>query len=228
MANTRRLNGCKLDRAHRAHLGAAWVRPSPAMPPMRCSAEPSRRRRARRWAASRSRPRPAGSTITHLGLLPTGPATTISRRCPTETIGSGRRRSPTRSPKAASTIAAQHQNFALKPVQDWVRQLPGDELLAALPGDTPDDARMKNLVRKNCTGCHTAELSAAAPVRRGRLDRRARPDEARQRARHLSGTRAQGERDHRDPREGACGLSRAGARAGRDLDEIRSASAPVR
>jgi len=54
--------------------------------------------------------------------------------------------------------AAKHQDFVLRPMskdQDWVRQLPGDELLAALPGDTPDDARMKNLVRKNCTGCHT-------------------------------------------------------------------------
>ncbi len=52
--------------------------------------------------------------------------------------------------------AAGQQNFVLAPLQDWVRQLPGDELLAALPGDTPDDARMKTLVRKNCTGCHIA------------------------------------------------------------------------
>ena len=51
---------------------------------------------------------------------------------------------------------AGHQDFVLDPMKDWVRQLPGDELLAALPGDTPDDARMKTLVRKNCTGCHTA------------------------------------------------------------------------
>jgi streptogramin lyase len=49
-----------------------------------------------------------------------------------------------------------HQDFVLKPMPDWARQLPGDELLNALPGDTPDDARMKNIVRKNCTGCHTA------------------------------------------------------------------------
>jgi len=51
---------------------------------------------------------------------------------------------------------AGHQDFVLAPIKDWVRQLPGDELLAALPGDTPDDARMKTLVRKNCTGCHAA------------------------------------------------------------------------
>ena len=48
------------------------------------------------------------------------------------------------------------QDFTLKPMADYIRQLPGDELLAALPGDTPDDARMKTIVRKNCTGCHTA------------------------------------------------------------------------
>ena len=47
----------------------------------------------------------------------------------------------------------------LKPIADreaWIRQLPGDEFLAALPGDTPEDFRMKTQVRKNCTGCHSA------------------------------------------------------------------------
>ncbi len=44
----------------------------------------------------------------------------------------------------------------MKSTEDWIRQLPGDEFLAALPGDTPDDARMKVQVRKNCTGCHSA------------------------------------------------------------------------
>lgn len=51
------------------------------------------------------------------------------------------------------------RNFVLQPIknqEDWIRQLPGDELLAALPGDTPEDYRMKTQVRKNCTGCHSA------------------------------------------------------------------------
>src|SRR5215208_4767593 len=51
------------------------------------------------------------------------------------------------------------QNFVLQPMtnqEDWIRQLPGDEFLTALPGDTPEDYRMKVQVRKNCTGCHTA------------------------------------------------------------------------
>src|SRR5262245_30245052 len=56
-----------------------------------------------------------------------------------------------------------HQDVALQPMtnqEDWVRQLPGDEFLAALPVDTPEDYRMKTQVRKNCTGC----LSASYPV----------------------------------------------------------------
>ncbi len=47
----------------------------------------------------------------------------------------------------------------MKPITDqeaWIRQLPGDEFLAALPGDSPEDFRMKTQVRKNCTGCHSA------------------------------------------------------------------------
>src|SRR6201999_1319648 len=54
---------------------------------------------------------------------------------------------------------SRQQNFAMKPITDqetWIRQLPGDEFLAALPGDTPEDFRMKTQVRKNCTGCHSA------------------------------------------------------------------------
>ncbi len=52
-----------------------------------------------------------------------------------------------------------HKDFVLTPManqEDWIRQLPGDEFLAALPGDTPEDYRMKTQVRKNCTGCHAA------------------------------------------------------------------------
>ena len=44
------------------------------------------------------------------------------------------------------------QDFVLRSMtnqEDWIRQLPGDEFLAALPGDTAEDARMKVQVRKN-------------------------------------------------------------------------------
>lgn len=53
-----------------------------------------------------------------------------------------------KSPKA--------QDFTMQPTMNFVGQLPGDELLAALPEATAEDVRMKTVVRKNCTGCHTA------------------------------------------------------------------------
>ena len=51
--------------------------------------------------------------------------------------------------------AVKRQDFALQPLEDFVRQLPGDVLLASLPAATDDDLRMKRLVRNDCTGCHT-------------------------------------------------------------------------
>jgi streptogramin lyase len=47
-----------------------------------------------------------------------------------------------------------HQDFVLKPLKDFERQLTGDQLLASLPEDTPEDRRMKRLFRNNCTSCH--------------------------------------------------------------------------
>src|SRR5665213_3917303 len=51
--------------------------------------------------------------------------------------------------------AARHQDFTLKPMKDYVRQLPGNVILAALPHETGADERMQRLVRNDCTGCHT-------------------------------------------------------------------------
>jgi streptogramin lyase len=54
--------------------------------------------------------------------------------------------------------AARQQNFTLSPITDFqrqVRQLPGDVIYASLPEETEHDARMKTLVKNNCTGCHT-------------------------------------------------------------------------
>jgi streptogramin lyase len=48
------------------------------------------------------------------------------------------------------------QDFTLRPLANFVKQLPGDALLAALPQTTPEDARMHRIVRNNCTGCHSA------------------------------------------------------------------------
>ena len=49
---------------------------------------------------------------------------------------------------------AQHQDFTLQPLKDFFRQLTGDQILASLPVDTPDDRRMRQVFRNNCTGCH--------------------------------------------------------------------------
>ena len=52
--------------------------------------------------------------------------------------------------------ATRKQAFVLEPLKDYVRQLPGNIMLAALPEDTDHDKRMKRIVRTVCTGCHTA------------------------------------------------------------------------
>ena len=47
-------------------------------------------------------------------------------------------------------------DFAMQPMKDFVRQLPGDILLAALPSESPQDAKMHRIVRSVCTSCHSA------------------------------------------------------------------------
>ena len=54
--------------------------------------------------------------------------------------------------------AARKQGFTLAPLKDFVRQLPGNVMLSALPEETEQDKRMKRLVRNNCTGCHTSSF----------------------------------------------------------------------
>jgi len=57
--------------------------------------------------------------------------------------------------KAGVDLAAtRHQDFTLKPLKDFERQLTGDQLLASLPEATPEDRRLKRVFRNNCTGCH--------------------------------------------------------------------------
>ncbi len=62
---------------------------------------------------------------------------------------------------AEANVAAdgkKKQDFALAPLKDFVRQLPGNELLTALPQDTPEDAAMHRIVRSQCTACHTSSF----------------------------------------------------------------------
>jgi virginiamycin B lyase len=55
--------------------------------------------------------------------------------------------------------ASKRQDFKLTTLADFERQLPGDLVIASLPDETPDDARLKSLVRNNCTGCHTPDYA---------------------------------------------------------------------
>jgi streptogramin lyase len=58
--------------------------------------------------------------------------------------------------KAEVDLAApRQQGFTLDPLKDFVKQVPGNVMLAALPEETEQDKRMKRIVRTSCTGCHT-------------------------------------------------------------------------
>ncbi len=58
--------------------------------------------------------------------------------------------------KAEVELSAAHrQGFVLAPNKDFLPQLPGNVMLAALPEETEHDKRMKRIVRNTCTGCHT-------------------------------------------------------------------------
>ena len=46
------------------------------------------------------------------------------------------------------------QDFLLKPTKDVTKQLSGDQWIAALPADTPQDRKMKEVFRASCVGCH--------------------------------------------------------------------------
>jgi streptogramin lyase len=50
--------------------------------------------------------------------------------------------------------ATGHQDFVMKPMKDFERQLTGDQVLASLPASTPEDRHAKRVFENNCTGCH--------------------------------------------------------------------------
>ena len=53
-------------------------------------------------------------------------------------------------------VGVLRQDFVLKALADFTRQMTGQEYLAALPEDTPAHRRMKDIFFNNCTGCHEA------------------------------------------------------------------------
>src|SRR5262249_18153764 len=52
--------------------------------------------------------------------------------------------------------AVQKQDLVLKPAKDFFSELSGDQMVAALPEDTPAHRRMKAVFISLCTECHSA------------------------------------------------------------------------
>jgi streptogramin lyase len=55
---------------------------------------------------------------------------------------------------AVEVTTTRRQDFSMKSMKDFERQLTGDQILASLPEDTPEDRRLKRVFRNNCTSCH--------------------------------------------------------------------------
>ncbi len=55
---------------------------------------------------------------------------------------------------SADLSATTHREFILNPTKDVAKQLTGDQMLASLPDETPDDRRLKRVFRNSCTSCH--------------------------------------------------------------------------
>ena len=59
--------------------------------------------------------------------------------------------------RADATLSSRtHQTFTLRPIADVTPQLRGPEWLAALPEETFEDRRMKEIFRVQCSECHQA------------------------------------------------------------------------
>jgi streptogramin lyase/mono/diheme cytochrome c family protein len=60
------------------------------------------------------------------------------------------------SKRAIDLAGNQQENYSLKPLQDYSKQLSGDQWMTALPEATPSDKRLKGEFKSDCTGCHEA------------------------------------------------------------------------
>src|SRR3984957_20894027 len=55
---------------------------------------------------------------------------------------------------AVDLAATKHQDLVLNATKEFAQQLSGDQMLASLPDQTPDDRRLKRVFRNSCTNCH--------------------------------------------------------------------------
>lgn len=58
------------------------------------------------------------------------------------------------SKRAVDLAANRKEDFALRPLKDFFKQLSGDQLLTALPEDNAHDKRLKQVFKHDCLGCH--------------------------------------------------------------------------
>ena len=141
-------------------------------------------------------------------------------------LGAGARLREARS--SVDLSAGRRQNLVLQPITDperRIRQLPSELLVAALPEGTEDDARMKKSLHEQLHRVPCAGLRPAIPFRSGRVEQGHRPDESRAGHRGVPRAEHKSQPDPRPQPAGAGGLPVACARAGRNLDEVRPASA---
>ncbi len=82
--------------------------------------------------------------------------------------------------------SVQHQDFTLNTIDDFSKQLTGDQWMAALPEDTREDKRMKEIIRLDCTGCHSPAFPLQNRFDEKGLDRNAQSDESHDRRRASS------------------------------------------
>jgi hypothetical protein len=57
------------------------------------------------------------------------------------------------------TGGVQRQDFVMNPKEDFFSQLTGNQLIAALPEDTREHRRMKDVFMRNCVACHEGNVS---------------------------------------------------------------------
>ena len=106
--------------------------------------------------------------------------------------------------------------------------MPSELLVAALPEETAEDARIKKVFTNQCTGCHSPGYPLQFKFDEAGWNKiinlmKIVPDTG-----VYPGAEREGQRHHRLQPEGAGGLSGARARAGRDLDEVQGAAAADR
>ena len=127
--------------------------------------------------------------------------------------------------------ATKHQDFKLAAITDpdqKIKQMPSEMLAAALPEDTEADANMKRIFHNQCTGCHTPGYPLQFKFDEAGWNKIINLMKMVAGTGEYHGPERQAQRHHGVQPQGARGLSGAGARTRRDLDEVPGSSASDR